>query len=484
MQKAISISPSPSSSSSSSRHDRHRVWEAVHNLVGSSVVALLVTGFWEPLPPSSMLGFCFDQPGKMLHNLVLVYASLIAAVSLTQVLPDEVSLQKRDHRCFLWIFFNVTGAVLAMFMQLGYYLTPADTPQIWSCARNCIVTFVCFFILYASDVLDLLLNKDQTWEKEQWESLNQLADHARNGTEPSKEVLSREGKNTSDDSGENTLLARNSKVDETSMIDLMFTWSDKGIFNFIYLLPAPQLNLRGLETFDIERFEKDAKTGDLLLFKSDRPSSWMVRVFLNSPFCHVGMVIRGALPFETDAELRACGLMDSENCIRILEADTSCYNEKTAYRGYCDACVMLHDYTETFREFSDYSGGDKCLWRSLRCSDNRRLDDIQNTIKDCAYMYVGTPYNTNNLFWHSFLGVRKKLETKTFFCSSIIATIFALSGVFHEKVLSTSYFRLDWSRLKTEDCKDQGDIPDSLLKDNREVDFGPMMLLKAKKKNL
>lgn len=175
-----------------------------------------------------------------------------------------------------------------------------------------------------------------------------------------------------------------------------------------------------------QEFRRDLKTGDIILFKAkDRLVATIQRVFSNSDYDHVGILVK--IPGHMLE-----GVPDDEHKIMVYEAlgNTGV--------GFCN--------WDSFVSHKWYKGYSKLAWRKLECDRTPELLDqmynffMENNKKKYAL-------NGDKLIrQQSVIGDDGKLQKKeTFFCSELVARFLKELGFLDKKVSSTQYWPVTFS---------------------------------------
>lgn len=154
-----------------------------------------------------------------------------------------------------------------------------------------------------------------------------------------------------------------------------------------------------------EQFQRDCKTGDIVLCSGTRWFSYIIEWFLNSPISHVGFVYRDA----------------RSNEIFILESKF-------------ETGVVLTPINEFFSRYKsgDYSA---IYTRKLDINRNQHFND---TIKHILKTVRNKKYDTSPFDWIKII-TNEYQQTGEFVCSALVAFCLIKLGVLDEK--------MEWSTI-------------------------------------
>ena len=149
-----------------------------------------------------------------------------------------------------------------------------------------------------------------------------------------------------------------------------------------------------------EQFQRDCKTGDIVLCSGTRWFSYIIEWFLNSPISHVGFVYRDA----------------RSNEIFILESKF-------------ETGVVLTPINEFFSRYKsgDYSA---IYTRKLDINRNQHFND---TIKHILKTVRNKKYDTSPFDWIKIV-TNEYQQTGEFVCSALVAFCFIKLGILDENI--------------------------------------------------
>ena len=173
------------------------------------------------------------------------------------------------------------------------------------------------------------------------------------------------------------------------------------------------------------------RTGDIILFGGTGWFSYAIMFFTLSPFTHIGLVY-----VDEDYEFTEEGHC---NIYLYHSVNTIIRNPIDVVTGKPKSGPQL----SRLRAYFDHYDGD-IVWRPVRYQ-------LSDTIKECFLTFIRkeTPkcYEQDQTeLYNSVLELNKKKNTKSYFCSELVAEMFIRAGMLSKQYTSNNYLPKDFTR--------------------------------------
>lgn len=181
-----------------------------------------------------------------------------------------------------------------------------------------------------------------------------------------------------------------------------------------------------MEFIDKNDFLNNCQSGDLILYNSNRWYSRLIEWGTGSKFSHIAMILRD--PIFINPSLKGLYILESgfENIPDSLS------NKQTFG-------VQLIPLEHVLGEYKDAYFGN-LYYRQLKCQKNELFE---NKIKECVINTDGKKYDLNILDWFKSLldlKIGDVHKTNTFWCSALIAYVYAQLGFLNKDI--------DWTLIE------------------------------------
>jgi len=172
---------------------------------------------------------------------------------------------------------------------------------------------------------------------------------------------------------------------------------------------------------------KELDTGDIILYQTNFWYSRLIEYFTYSQYSHISIVLKNPTWLSED--------LTEE--YYLLESGGEVFNDAITNKKVFG--VQVVPFSKVFNEYKNKNYG-HLYYRKLKT--DKGIDEIQTKIKEIYKTIQGEPYDVNPSDWIAALNdVNKPLDkigghqkTNTFWCSALVAYIYASLGFLDENI--------------------------------------------------